>query len=76
MGSRNAESRSRRSRLLGAFRVYSQGRYWIPLAFPALILLANTKAGLNPRVFARIAVTVILIATGEAIEAIKSTYYK
>jgi len=56
--------------------VYSQGRYWIPLAFPALILLANTKAGLNPRVFARIAVTVILIATGEAIEAIKSTYYK
>jgi uncharacterized membrane protein len=57
------------------FRVYSQGRYWIPLAFPALILLANTKARLNPRVFAGIAVAVILIANGVAIDAIHTTYY-
>lgn len=62
------------------FTAYSQGRYWIPLAFPALILLSNTKlsnikARLNPRVFAGIAVSIILIATGVAIAAIRATYY-
>jgi uncharacterized membrane protein len=55
--------------------VYSQGRYWIPLAFPALILLANTRARIDPRVFAGIAVAIILIATGVAIAAIRVTYY-
>ncbi len=57
------------------FRVLSQGRYWIPLAFPALILLANTKARLNPRVFAGIALAVILIANGVAFHIIRTTYY-
>jgi uncharacterized membrane protein len=57
------------------FRAYSQGRYWIPLAFPALMLLANGKTRLNPRVFAVIAVAVILIATAVAMQEIETTYY-
>jgi uncharacterized membrane protein len=57
------------------FRAYSQGRYWIPLAFPALMVLTNSKTRLNPRVFAVIAVAVILIATAVAMQEIETTYY-
>jgi uncharacterized membrane protein len=57
------------------FRVLTQGRYWIPLAFPALVLLTNTKVRLNPRLFAAIAIAIILIANGVAIGTIRTTYY-
>ena len=31
------------------FRVYSQGRYWIPLVFPVLVLVSHGKTRLDPR---------------------------
>jgi uncharacterized membrane protein len=57
------------------FSVYTQGRYWIPLVFPALVLLTNTRIRRNPRVFAGVAVCIILIATAVAMHAIRATYY-
>ena len=54
----------------------TQGRYWIPLAFPALVLLANSRVRLKARVFAGIAVMVILIANGFALHAIRNLYYQ
>jgi len=57
------------------FQVLSQGRYWIPLVFPALVLLANTKIQFNSRVFAAGALAVLLIANGCAVHAIYHTYY-
>lgn len=56
-------------------RVLTQGRYWIPLVFPALMLISNTRARLSPRLFAAIAVAVVLVANGVAIHAIRTTYY-
>lgn len=60
---------------LTRFSVVTQGRYWIPLVFPALILLSNTRIRLSPRLFAAIVVAVVLVANGVAIHAIRTTYY-
>jgi uncharacterized membrane protein len=57
------------------FHILTQGRYWIPLAFPALILLSNTRIRLKRWAFAVVGVAVILTANGVAIHAIRSTYY-
>lgn len=57
------------------FRVYSQGRYWIPMVLPLLLVFSSSKTRLDPRYFAAIALGVILIATVAAIYAIRTTYY-
>ncbi len=57
------------------FRVYSQGRYWIPVVFPVLVLVSHGRTRLDPRLFAALALAVILMTTAVAIYFIKITYY-
>ncbi|HZV81291.1 MAG TPA: DUF2142 domain-containing protein [Geobacteraceae bacterium] len=57
-------------------RVYTQGRYLIPLMFPLLLLFSNHKIRLDSRYFGAIAMGGVLVSNGIALYAIRYTYYQ
>ena len=59
----------------GNIRISIQGRYWIPFAFPMLVLFSTGRTRFNPRYFAVIAAGVVVLASAVALSMVYSTYY-
>jgi uncharacterized membrane protein len=57
------------------FRVYSQGRYWVPVALPILVLFSTGRTRFNPRYFVVIAAVVVVLASTVALNMVGTTYY-
>ena len=56
-------------------RVPMQGRYWIPIAFPMLVLFSTGRTRLSPLYFALIAAGVAVLASAVALYMVGTTYY-